>query len=546
MYDWLSLSVRWIHVVAAIAWIGHAFFFNWLEGSLEPRRGPEPEGAGGGEGDREAWLVHGGGFFHVVKAPQVARQILGRLHWFKWEAALTWLSGVTLLGVVYYMGGGALMIDPGTSPVGAGLARVIGAATIVVSWVVYDALWISPLANRRQIATLVSVGLLVAVAFALTQVLSGRAAYIHVGAVLGTVMAANVWMRIIPAQRQLVAAIEAGGTPSQILAARAKQRSRHNNYMAYPIIFIMISNHYHHTYGNAFNWGVLALLMIAGGGIRKLFNSIGPARAAAAAAAGAAAVAAIVVTAPADAPGPRRAATTAAGSADNATAPRRIVSAIDPALVGTVRGVAQYAGPVPAPRELSLVSGCREQHDGPVYVDDVLISGGKVRNVFVWIREGLEGWELPEPPTEPAVVDQVGCLYRPRVLGVQVGQPVDILNSDPLLHNVHAVTEANEGFNLAMPSKGGRITRVYWEPEVMTRLKCDVHPWMAAYIGVVPHGFFAVTGQDGAYTIEGLPAGTYMLEAWHEVLGRVTSQVAVRAGASADVDFTLPGPETGR
>ncbi|HVR42352.1 MAG TPA: urate hydroxylase PuuD [Thermoanaerobaculia bacterium] len=251
MSETLNLALRWIHVFAAILWIGQTYLFTWLDRRFETAEEEDP---------KQVWMVHSGGFYVVEKRsrPDFAR----RLNWFRWEAALTWLSGLGLLIVVYYAGG--LMVDPGselTSP----RAIALGIALLPIGWIVYDLLWSSPLGRNEAVGATISFALIVALAFVLTHLLSSRAAYMHVGAVLGTLMAANVWVRILPAQRQMIAATREGRTPDASLAARAKGRSKHNTFMVIPVVFIMLSSHFPvSTYGHRFNWAILGGLTLVG------------------------------------------------------------------------------------------------------------------------------------------------------------------------------------------------------------------------------------------------------------------------------------------
>ncbi len=264
--EWLDLVVRWAHVVTGIAWIGASFYFNWLLNRLIP---PEEDD---GQVQGELWAIHAGGFFRVQKRTLPPGRVPEPLHWFKWEAYWTWITGFALLVIVYYVGAGAYLIDPGVADIGPGAAIAIGVGVLVVSWFVYDLLWRSPLAGTGWIAAAVSFALLTGVAWGLSQVFSGRGAYIHVGAILGTLMAGNVLRVIMPAQRELVAAAEQGREHDAALTAVAEQRSLHNNYMMLPVLFVMVSNHFPTTYGHAFNWAVLAALLLAGAGVRHYFN----------------------------------------------------------------------------------------------------------------------------------------------------------------------------------------------------------------------------------------------------------------------------------
>lgn len=259
--EWVHLFVRWLHVVAAVFWIGQTAFFTWLDRRFHVEARP-------GERD-EVWMVHSGGFYVVEK--KVGPELLPRpLHWFKWEASLTWLSGMMLLVLVYYLGGALVVPGSGTS-VGEGTA--LGLATLALGWVLYDLLWLSPLGRNELLGGALCLALVAALAFGLTRVLSGRAAYLHVGSLLGTVMAANVWMRILPGQRRLIAAVRAGGEPDLTLAARAKQRSKHNTFMALPVVFIMISSHFPTTsYGHRWNWILLVGFLLVGFAARRALN----------------------------------------------------------------------------------------------------------------------------------------------------------------------------------------------------------------------------------------------------------------------------------
>jgi hypothetical protein len=208
---------------------------------------------------------------------------------------------------------------------------------------------------------------------------------------------------------------------------------------------------------------------------------------------------------------------------------------IDPATAGLIRGTVTFAGTPPAPKELALISGC--QSDGPVFDQPVAVADGKLASVFVWVKSGLDGWQLPAPPADPVEIDQKGCIYSPRVSGAQVGQKLHILNSDPILHNVHIDATVNRSSNSGMPPKAKPLIKTLKKQEVMVHLKCDVHAWMTAYVGVVPHPFFAVTSASGEFAIGGLPPGTYTLEAWHEQLGTKTLEVTVPQPSPAAIAY---------
>ncbi len=264
---WLNLAIRWAHVIAGIAWIGSSFYFNWLDSRLKspvpPREGIEGE----------LWLVHSGGFYRVEKIDVAPEFIPKELHWFKWEAGFTGITGLLLLGLVYYFGANLFLIDPNVADIGPALAIGIGVVALVASWLIYDKLWQSPLAKKSAPAVItICIGLLVLLSIGLTQVFSGRGAFIHIGAVLGTIMVANVFERIIPAQNKLVAARRAGTKPDPGPALSAKQRSVHNNYMTLPVVFIMLSGHYPFIFGHAWSWALMLVIFAAGVAVRHFFN----------------------------------------------------------------------------------------------------------------------------------------------------------------------------------------------------------------------------------------------------------------------------------
>src|SRR2546427_5444242 len=259
--EWLNFIARWIHVFAGIMWIGTTYYFTWLDARLT-----EEEQAVANTGNTaQVWMVHSGGFY-VVEKRKMPDLLSRKLHWFRWEAASTWLSGMLLLVVVYYLGGGAL-VDRDVSNISVGAAVALGVGLLVVGWLVYDLMMISPLGKNEKAFAVIAYLIVVALTYGLTRALSGRAAYIHVGAMLGTIMAANVWMRILPAQGKMIAAIKEGRQVDQALAAQAKFRSKQNTFMAVPVVFIMISNHFPSaTYGDRYNWAILSDLILVGWG----------------------------------------------------------------------------------------------------------------------------------------------------------------------------------------------------------------------------------------------------------------------------------------
>ena len=262
--EWLNLAIRWFHLTAGIAWIGSSFYFVWLDNHLVPPKAGEASG--------EVWSVHGGGFYHKQKYQVAPSQMPQDLHWFKWEAYTTWITGFLLLVLVYWVGAASFLIDPAKAALTPLQASGIGAAALVAGWLVYDGLCRSPLGRDDRALGATWYAVLVAAAWGLCQVFSARGAYLHVGAIIGTAMVGNVFFVIIPNQRKVVAALVQGEVPDPALGKTAKARSLHNNYMTLPVLFIMISHHYPMTFGAARPWLVLALLGLTGVAVRHVFN----------------------------------------------------------------------------------------------------------------------------------------------------------------------------------------------------------------------------------------------------------------------------------
>jgi uncharacterized membrane protein len=267
LWEWLSFAVRWLHVIAGIAWIGSSFYFVHLDLSLAKREGL-PAGAHG-----EAWQVHGGGFYNMVKYLVAPARMPDHLTWFKWEAYATWLSGIGLMVVVYYFSSRLYLIDQSVMALSPMQAIAISAGGLALGWIIYDAMCKSPLGRNDTTLALVGYVFLVALAWGFTKVFSGRGAYMQMGALIGTIMVANVFLIIIPNQRRVVADLIAGRAPDPALGAAGKQRSLHNNYLTLPVVFVMIANHYPLSYATRFNWLILALVMIIGAVIRHFYNS---------------------------------------------------------------------------------------------------------------------------------------------------------------------------------------------------------------------------------------------------------------------------------
>jgi uncharacterized membrane protein len=267
--SWLSLGIRWFHVIAGIAWIGSSFYFVWLDNSLKPPASKQDKDAGVGG---ELWAVHGGGFYHKKKYKVAPPDMPEDLHWFKWEAYATFISGFALLCLVYYYGASLYLIDNAKMHLEPAQATVLGLAFLTGGWVFYDALCQSWIGRKPRLFSFIWFAALTGAAWLLGQIFSGRGAFIHVGAMIGTVMALNVFAVIIPNQKVAVAAMLRGERPNPRYGLIAKQRSMHNNYMTLPVIMIMISNHYPMLYSGPHAWLILAGLSAAAWPLRQFFN----------------------------------------------------------------------------------------------------------------------------------------------------------------------------------------------------------------------------------------------------------------------------------
>lgn len=537
IFDWILLLVRWLHITVAVTWIGTSIFFMWLDRSFEPNPDSKRPGHVG-----EVWMVHGGGFYHVEKLLMGPTKVPDRLHWFKWESYWTWMSGFALTALIFYTGDGTFLLDSMVSDItylqGVGLSLL----SIFGSWFFYDLLWESRVVkNKPLIGHALTMLWLVGMTYLLTHTISGRAAYLHVGAMLGTWMTANVFMRIIPRQIKMVEASKKGDSVNQEWGKNAKNRSTHNTYFTLPVIFIMLSNHFPNTYGHEYNWIVLLLICAGGAAIREYFvvRLSNPKRSMTFGAIGIALITGVMAftqakTEVVEVPNPKVEIEAAPKIEDPIN---QVAVVADSGKRFDLSGVVNFEGTLPPRKKLKLPSGCKPTSGGDAYSNEILVNSGKVQNVLVRIIKGHEDKTSAPVPEEEVILDQKGCIYTPRVIGARVGQKVTFVNSDPIFHNVRSVTKVNQRFNVAMPKKDQRETRVFNKPELFLQAKCSVHPWMGAYVAVMDHSFFDVTDKNGAFTISGLPVGEYTIEVWHEVFGTQAQEIVVTEEGISPIKF---------
>ena len=264
--EWLNALLRWAHVMAGIAWIGTSFHFIWLEASLRKRAGQDPGIAG------ETWMVHGGGFYLAEKYSVAPARMPEELHWFKYEAYFTWLTGFLLLAIIYYFQADAFLIDRDKLPLDPAWAMILSAGSLAAGWLIYDGMCRSPLGQKKGLLALALFVEIAAFTFFYHAVFSDRAAFLHVGALIGTIMAASVFFIIIPNQKKVVADLVAGRKPDPALGAQAGQRSLHNNYLTLPVIFMMISSHYPIMFGHPWSPVIALGIVLVGGLVRHFFN----------------------------------------------------------------------------------------------------------------------------------------------------------------------------------------------------------------------------------------------------------------------------------
>src|SRR5438105_3652943 len=266
--EWVNMLLRWAHMIVGIGWIGTSFYFMALDYSLNQQERKSPGVLG------TAWQVHGGGFYHVEKFTVAPPHLPPRLHWFRWEAYLTWATGLGLLVVQYYLHARSFLIDPAVMPLQAWQAIAISLASLAAGWLIYDGLCRSPVGTHTTLLAALVFALILGASALYTLVFSGRGAFVHVGALVGTIMAANVFAAIIPNQRKMVAQLLRGETPDARYGAIGKQRSLHNNYLTLPVLVMMVSGHYPFLYGHPHAWLVVAAILVCGGLFRHALNAV--------------------------------------------------------------------------------------------------------------------------------------------------------------------------------------------------------------------------------------------------------------------------------
>jgi uncharacterized membrane protein/plastocyanin len=546
IHDWLTLLGRWVHIIAGIAWIGTSFFFNWLDSSFDPPREPK-KGV-----DGELWMVHSGGFYQVEKRRLGPNEVPDKLHWFKWEAMLTLISGMFLFGIIFYLGDGLFLIESEGAPVGVNAAIAISVLSFIVSWFFYDLLWASKLGEKSNLCSIITFIYLCVATYVLTFYLSGRASYMNVGGIIGVMMVMNVWVRIIPAQKNMIAATKAGETPDYNLGRKAKQRSKHNNYFTLPVIFIMISNHFPDTYGHKYNWIILIVLSIAGAAFRHWMNLKEKQSNQNTAPLWALIIASLVVfvylTKPQSHSHDEVVSNQEVSESKEVSRPveqkameEKASESTNKVLLATssqdIVGVIEFKAEVPKAKKLRLPKACAKKFKGDVYSDKILVKDQKLQNVIVYISKGLEGKTFPKASSEEVLVDQKGCIYVPRIITARVGQKVTFINSDKIFHNVRTRSKNNGSFNINMPKINMRKTKVFKKAEIAVHAKCNLHPWMGARIGVFDHPYYTISNEKGEFRIKNLPPGNYTLEAWHEVYGKKIKEITLTVKSSLETKF---------
>lgn len=529
LYDWLLLLVRWLHITVGVTWIGTSIFFMWLDRTFEFNAESKRPGHVG-----EVWMVHGGGFYHVEKLLMGPTKVPERLHWFKWESYWTWMSGMMLMTLIFWWGDGTFLLDSMVSNITYAQGVMIGLFSIFGSWFFYDFIW-----ERKFTKTIpwlghaLTLSWFAGMSYFLCHTLSGRAAYIHIGAMIGTWMTANVFMRIIPRQIKMVEASKRGGPVNQEWGKNAKNRSTHNTYFTLPVIFIMLSNHFPQTYGHDYNWLILLLISAGGAAIREYFvvRISRPQRSMSFGLIGIALITGVIYFSGEKTDAPEEIAEIVVEKVEDKSETLPTVASTEVAPTSTssvdVKGFVNFSGKVPQGKKLNLPSACAKMFKGDVYSNEVMVKNGKLQNVLIRITKGIESKTFTDVPAEEIILDQKGCIYVPRIVAARVGQKVTFLNSDPIFHNVRSVTKVNQRFNVAMPHLNQKVTKVFNKPEISLQTKCSVHPWMTAYVAVMDHPYYSITNEKGEFTIPKLPEGKYTLETWHEVYGTLTQEITV-------------------
>jgi uncharacterized membrane protein/plastocyanin len=532
LFEWILLIVRWIHITVAVTWIGTSIFFMWLDRTFERNQTSTKEGHVG-----EVWMVHGGGFYHVEKLLMGPTKVPQNLHWFKWESYWTWMSGAVLVTLIFYTGDASYLLDSSVSSITYSNAVMLGIFSMVGSWLFYDFLWERNFTKTNPvIGHILTLSWFAGMSYLLCKNFSGRAAYIHIGGMLGTWMTANVFMRIIPRQVKMVEASARGETANQEWGKNAKNRSTHNTYFTLPVIFIMLSNHFPMTYGHDYNWLILLLISASGACIRAYFvDRIHKSQRAKVFAI----VGVFILFGVMYFTSGKNDDTEIASVVAPVAAPEKVVAPVISSAVIEVKGIVSFEGNAPQGKRILLPSACAAQYNGPVYSDEIIVNNGKLQNVFLRITKGLEGKTFSDVPSAPVLLDQKGCIYHPRVVAARVGQEVQIINSDTIFHNVRSISKNNPTFNVPMAKKDQRISKRFNHPEIFMQAKCSVHPWMGANIAVVEHPYFSISNAKGEFTIKDLPEGNYTIEAWHEVYGTQTQEIIVSAQKNEEIKFVF-------
>jgi len=528
LFEWILLFARWLHITTAVVWIGESIFFLFLDRTLERNPNSPNEGHVG-----ELWMVHGGGFYNVEKMLMGPTKVPQVLHWFKWESYWTWMSGAFLVIMIYYTGDGTYLLDPSVSSITFPIAVSIGIFSIIGSWIFYDFLWERNFTkNKPLLGHILTILWFAGMSYFLCHTLSGRAAYIHIGGMLGTWMTANVFLRIIPRQVKMVEASKNNLPVNQEWGKNAKNRSTHNTYFTLPVIFIMLSNHFPMTYGHTYNWVILLLISAAGACIREYFvvRIHNPKRAKIFALIGILIISSTVFW------------TSKTSETSNDVSEIKTDSVIQESIADTfsvVSGTVNFEGIVPKGSVLSLPAVCSKENKKPALSNEVLVENGKLQNVVIRVIKGLEGKEYSSDiPANSVLFDQKGCVYHPRIVVAVSGQKIIVQNSDQEFHNVHYISEKEGEKNVSQPTKGIKSTFSFSEPQLV-KFKCDLHPWMGAIAIITDNPFYSVSNSNGEFSLINLPDGNYTIEAWHEILGKQTQEIMLTESNRKSLKLTF-------